>query len=378
MAERCVHELNRALHELFEARDDVYLLGEDLLDPYGGAFKVSQGLSTRWPDRVITTPISEASLVGITAGMAMRGLRPILEIMFGDFVALGFDQIVNGISKFREMYDDQVQLPLVVRLPMGGGRGYGPTHSQSLEKTLIGVPNVRVVAVSEYHDVAGLLKTAVIDDEPVFFVENKLMYGRALKRPDAGYVDELLAREVGEQYPAITFSGSEFADDAVTIATYGGSAALALDTATSLILEHELFCEVVVLSQLQPVAIEPVLESVQRTGALVTLEEGTRTGAIGAEIAASVQETAWGDAPSPRSTCRRRRRDRSGGARPRGGDAADVKRSTRGGPRARGRAGLRRARGSAHARGREHRARAPGRVARGRRAIESRPASLSA
>ena len=173
VAERCVHELNKALHELFERRDDVYLLGEDLLDPYGGAFKVSQGLSTRWPERVITTPISEASLVGLSAGMALRGLRPILEIMFGDFIALGYDQIVNGISKFREMYDDQVQVPLVVRLPMGGGRGYGPTHSQSLEKALLGVPNVTVVAMSEYHNVGGLLSDAVDDDEPVFFIENK-------------------------------------------------------------------------------------------------------------------------------------------------------------------------------------------------------------
>src|SRR5680860_185846 len=138
MADRCVHALNQSLHELFERRADVLLLGEDLLDPYGGAFKVSQGLSTRWPERVLTTPISEASLVGVTTGLAMRGFRPILEIMFGDFIALGYDQIVNGISKFREMYNDQVELPLVVRLPMGGGRGYGPTHSQSLEKTLLG------------------------------------------------------------------------------------------------------------------------------------------------------------------------------------------------------------------------------------------------
>ena len=293
MAERCVHELNRALHELFGQREDVYLIGEDLLDPYGGAFKVSQGLSTRWPERVITTPISEASLVGVTAGMAIRGLRPILEIMFGDFIALGYDQIVNGVSKFREMYNDQVEVPLVVRLPMGGGRGYGPTHSQSLEKALLGVPNVSVVAMSEYHDVGGLLVAAVEDSESVFFVENKLMYGRPVRRPVEGYVDELRVRETGGRYPAISLSGSEFSDDAVTIATYGGGAALATETATSLILEHEIFCEVVIVSQLQPLDIDPVLESVRRTGALVTLEEGTLTGGLGAEITALVHERAW-------------------------------------------------------------------------------------
>ncbi len=299
MAERCVHELNSALHELFERRDDVYLIGEDLLDPYGGAFKVSQGLSTRWPSRVITTPISEASLVGVTAGMAIRGLRPILEIMFGDFIALGYDQIVNGVSKFREMYDDQVEVPLVVRLPMGGGRGYGPTHSQSLEKTLIGVPNVAVVAMSEFHDVGGLLTAAVEDAEPVFFVENKLMYGRALRRAADGYVGELRARETDDAYPAVSLSGSEFSDDAVTIATYGGTAALAVETATNLIFEHEVFCEVVIVSRLQPLDLDPVLDSVRRTGALVTLEEGTLTGGLGAELAAAAQEHAWEDLRRP-------------------------------------------------------------------------------
>jgi len=145
---RCAQALNEALHEVFEQREDVHLLGEDVLDPYGGAFKVTQGLSDRWPDRVSTTPVSEGAMFGVAAGMALRGYRPILEIMFGDFVALGFDQIVNGIGKFRDMFDDQVRVPLVVRTPMGGRRGYGPTHSQSLEKLLLGVPNITVVAAS--------------------------------------------------------------------------------------------------------------------------------------------------------------------------------------------------------------------------------------
>ena len=146
---RSMERLRRSILDLFERRDDVYLLGEDVLDPYGGAFKITQGLSSRWPKRVITTPVSEAGLFGVAAGMAMRGYRPILEIMFGDFIALGFDQIVNGIGKFREMFDDQVRVPMVVRTPMGGRRGYGPTHSQSLEKLLLGVPGITVVAPSD-------------------------------------------------------------------------------------------------------------------------------------------------------------------------------------------------------------------------------------
>jgi pyruvate/2-oxoglutarate/acetoin dehydrogenase E1 component len=299
VSQRCVQVLNAALHEIFTEREDVDLLGEDVLDPYGGAFKVTQGLSDAYPDRVHTTPISEASLFGVAAGMALRGRRPILEIMFGDFVALGMDQIVNGISKFREMYDDQVTMPLVVRTPMGGRRGYGPTHSQSLEKLLLGVPNLVVVAASECHDLRALLVAAVDDDRPVFFLENKLMYGRPNRRPDDGHVGEFEVRETDEAYPALTFSATGFSESAATVVTYGGMLPVVLEAVTELVLEHEIFCEVVALSQLAPPELDAVLESVARTGALVTAEEGTLTGGIGAEIAARVQEAAWSDLRRP-------------------------------------------------------------------------------
>ena len=296
---RCAQVLNEALHGIFDERADVYLLGEDVLDPYGGAFKVTHGLSDRFPERVLTTPISEGGMFGVAAGMSLRGLRPILEIMFGDFIALGFDQIVNGISKFREMYDDQVEVPLVVRTPMGGRRGYGPTHSQSLEKLLLGVPNICVVAASECHDLGSLLRNAVEDERPVFFVENKLLYGRVNRRPEDGHVGELGLRESAGPYPALSFSGTDFSEGVATIVTYGGMVPIVLEAATDLILEHEIFCEVVALSQLLPMELEPVLESVARTGALVTVEEGTLTGGFGAEIAARVSEQAWSDLRRP-------------------------------------------------------------------------------
>jgi pyruvate/2-oxoglutarate/acetoin dehydrogenase E1 component len=296
---RCVQVLNEGLHGIFERRDDVYLVGEDLLDPYGGAFKVSAGLSTRYPDRVVPTPISESAILGLAAGMALRGKRPIVEIMFGDFIALGLDQIVNGIAKFPAMFDGKVTVPLVVRTPMGGGRGYGPTHSQSLEKLLLGVPGITVVAASECHDLAALLGAAVDDDEPVFFIEHKLLYGRPHRRPVDGYVDELRCVETPGSYPALTFSGNEFESATATIVTYGGMLPVALEAAAELILEHELFCEVVALGRIHPVDLDPVLESVERTGALVTLEEGGLTGGLGAELAALVQERAWGELKQP-------------------------------------------------------------------------------
>jgi pyruvate/2-oxoglutarate/acetoin dehydrogenase E1 component len=299
MTMRCGQALNAALHEIFERDPDVYLLGEDLLDPYGGAFKISQGLSTRWPERVLTTPVSEASLFGVSAGLALRGYRPILEIMFGDFVALGLDQVVNGIAKFRAMFDEQVTVPLVVRTPMGGRRGYGPTHSQSLEKLLLGVPGITVVAPSECHDVGALLAEAVADDEPVFFIENKLMYGRPNRRPLDGRVDELACIESAGRYPALTFSGNGFSGADATLVTYGGMLPLALEAATRLILEHEVFTEVVALGRLLPLDLEPVLDSLGRTGSLVTIEEGTLTGGVGAEITARVQAEAWSDLDGP-------------------------------------------------------------------------------
>jgi acetoin:2,6-dichlorophenolindophenol oxidoreductase subunit beta len=299
MDERCATALNTALTEAFETRDDVYLLGEDVLDPYGGAFKVTQGLSSRWPKRVITTPVSEGAIFGIAAGMALRGWRPVLEIMFGDFIALGFDQTVNGISKFRAMFDDQVRVPLVVRTPMGGRRGYGPTHSQTLEKVLLGVPGIKVVAPSECHDIRALLLAAIDDDDPVFFIENKLMYGRPNRRPANGRLGDLQCFETDGPYPALSFSGNGFSGGEATIVTYGGMLPIVLEAAVRLIIEDELFTEVVCLSRLLPLDLEPVLESVARTGSLVTVEEGTLTGGVGAEIAARVQGEAWDDLRRP-------------------------------------------------------------------------------
>src|SRR5512136_2612410 len=145
-----LESLNTGLHQAFSMDPGVYLLGEDILDPYGGAFKVARGLSSSYPERVLTTPISEAGFVGIAAGMALRGLRPVVEIMFGDFISLIADQLINHIAKFHWMYNEQVHVPLVIRTPMGGRRGYGPTHSQTLEKLYLGVPGLKVVAPAAF------------------------------------------------------------------------------------------------------------------------------------------------------------------------------------------------------------------------------------
>ena len=138
---------------------------------------MTRGLSDAFPDQVVTTPISEAGIVGLGIGLALRGFRPVVEIMFGDFITLAADQLINHAAKFRWMYNDQVRVPLVIRTPMGGGRGYGPTHSQSLEKIFLGIPGLQVLAPSAFGDPGDLLYAAVINsNDPVIFIEHKLLY----------------------------------------------------------------------------------------------------------------------------------------------------------------------------------------------------------
>ena len=142
-----VESINNALEKMLNNHKEIILYGEDLLDPYGGAFKVTKGLSSKHPNRVLPTPISEAAMIGIAGGMALGGMRPIVEIMFGDFTTHIFDQLITNASKFYHMYAFQCSAPVRVRTPMGGKRGYGPTHSQSLEKFFLGIDNLLVVAL---------------------------------------------------------------------------------------------------------------------------------------------------------------------------------------------------------------------------------------
>ncbi len=286
-----LERLNHALHHALETDERVYVLGEDILDPYGGAFKVTRGLSTKFPQRVLTTPISEAAIVGISNGMALRGLRPVAEIMFGDFVTLAADQLINHAAKFRWMYNEQARAPIVVRAPMGGRRGYGPTHSQSLEKLFLGVPGLRVVAPNCLGDPAALLDYAIRrDDDPVLFIEHKLLYTRPLLEAGRG---ELVDWEIGQSggvYPVFTLRISNVETAHLTIATYGYNFELARAAANELMYEYEIFAEIVLFSQLSPFELAPLLSSLRRTRRLLTVEEGTLSLGWGAEVAAQAAE----------------------------------------------------------------------------------------
>lgn len=300
--------LNQALHCALAQDSRVVLLGQDLLDPYGGAFKVTRGLSSAYPQRVLTTPISEAGVMGLAAGMALRGLRPVVEIMFGDFVTLAADQLINHIAKYRWMYNDQVRVPLVLRTPMGGRRGYGPTHSQTLEKHLLGAPGLRVVAPSPYDDPGGLLLAAIADDDPVLFIENKLLYLLPVQPLESGSeftieklpagAEELTGSAAGLRLapyaPAYRLQVTGAPPPTVTIAAYGYMAELARRAIQTLAYQHEVFAEVIVVTGLAPFDAEPLLAALRRTGRLLAVEEGSRSFGWGAEVLARASEALGG------------------------------------------------------------------------------------
>lgn len=302
MSVNVLASLNSGLLVALQKDETVYLLGEDILDPYGGAFKVTKNCSTYFPDRVITTPISEAGLAGVSAGMALRGLRPVLEIMFGDFSTLISDQLINHISKFRWMYHDSVNLPLVIRTPMGGRRGYGPTHSQTLEKLFMGVPGLSLVApvnlVEEtLHQTPGDLLEGIIlkSLDPVFFIENKLQYLLPIHTPqdlpdlEIALAECIQADEVSLPTYRLNIKGAPAA--LVTMAAYGYMADLARQAMVRLAYEEEIFSELIIPTRLTPFNTAAISRSVDQTGRLVTIEEGGLSLGWGAEVLARVTES---------------------------------------------------------------------------------------
>jgi len=287
---RFVEVLNESLAELLDEDARVRVFGESIEDPYGGAFKVTKGLSTRFPGRVFDTPISEAAITGLAGGIALRGGLPIVEIMFGDFLSLCLDQVLNSLTKFRVMYGRDLPVPLVIRAAMGGKRGYGPTHSQSLEKLFLGIPELEVVAPSHLHDLRAALRRCVLESAgPTLFVEYKLLYPERMaddaELAEAGF--EVRREPAGLETVVLTPRGS---DPDVTVVTYGGMVPDVLAVAAALLRDEEIGVEVVAPARIAPLDPAPVLASLARTRRGVVAEEGTRTNGWGAELACRVYE----------------------------------------------------------------------------------------
>lgn len=282
---RVADGIRRALAEAMNDDPRMVLLGEDLRDPYGGAFKVTAGLSRSFDRRVRNTPISEAGIVGVANGLALAGMRPMVEIMFGDFVTLAADQFINHAAKFAWMYNDKVNVPLVIRTPMGGYRGYGPTHSQCLEKHLLGLPGTRVLALHRRYSPWKLYRELLADnDRPTLVIENKMLY---TQQADAEAPADFALSVNQALFPTVRLSPTEDTPT-VTLVAYGAMVGLAEAAAVHLWEQEEIACEVIMPTQLYPLDVEPILESVNATGKVVIVEEGQSFAGWGSELLAQL------------------------------------------------------------------------------------------
>jgi len=286
--ERVVNRIYAGLRAALERDDRVFLLGEDIEGPYGGAFKATKDLSQLFPGRVRNTPISELAITGIGNGLALGGMRPVVEIMFGDFVMLAGDQIVNHAAKFSFMYAGQVEVPLVVRTPMGGKRGYGPTHSQSLEKHLLGIPGTRVIALHHRFDPADVydrLLGGVVPALPTIVIENKILYG-VHASPQA--VEGFKWFHSSHDFPVSTMRAEARPD--ATIVCYGGMLPDAEKAVEQLFVEHDLVAEIVCPTQIYPLQAQAILPLAERSGRLLVMEEGHGFCGFTAEMMAALYE----------------------------------------------------------------------------------------
>lgn len=285
-----LNDLQLSLQGIFQEDPSVILLGEDVLDPYGGAFKVTKGLSTRFPDRVIGTPICEATLAGVGTGLALRGFRPVVEIMFGDFITLCADQIINHATKLSAMYGvPHMPVPLVIRTPMGGGRGYGPTHSQNLEKIFLGVPHLNIVAPSLYHSPGIELRKAIYSSIPTLFIEHKLLYPMKLRLPDSpGFPVRLHEERAGEFAVAVlrNYDPARLSPDVLFLA-YGGVSRF-FDDVLSRAADEEIWVEAAFPAALHegfPNMLGPLVE---KCGRVVIVEDAPPGFGWASELAATI------------------------------------------------------------------------------------------
>lgn len=285
-AQRQVELINEFFRQQLVQRDDMIFMGEDVLSPYGGAFKVSRELSDLRNDRVFSTPISEAAIMGIANGLALNGFKPFAEVMFGDFVTLAFDQLVNHASKFFHIFNLQVKCPVVLRTPMGGRRGYGPTHSQTLDKFLIGIDNVKTVALNALLDPRKVYASVAREEHPVVVIENKIDYGKKIAAHRAANYRYTFSDEA---YPIVKISPIISTPD-LTLVTYGGMADIVNGCLDDIFMETELKVDLIVLTQLSPLPLSTIVSSVEKTGRLAVVEEGSLAGGIGSEVLASVLE----------------------------------------------------------------------------------------
>ena len=285
-------EVNHALHGLFATRPELILLGEDIADPYGGAFGITRGLSAAYSERVFSTPISENAIAGMAAGLALGGGEVIVELMFGDFITLCYDPIVNFLTKSVSMYGRRVQVPVVLRCPVGGNRGYGPTHSQSLQKHFLGVPHLSLYELSPLHEVQPLFERMLDEGEPAIFFEDKVLYtqpryghepgDRLFRRARLGGANDWVRVDTGEDRP----------DWAIVCP--GGLVRRVLAAMRAVLVEEEVSCQLLTPARLFPLDLAPTLPLLGAAGRVLVVEDCVAGGGWAAEVVRQIHEQLWG------------------------------------------------------------------------------------
>jgi pyruvate/2-oxoglutarate/acetoin dehydrogenase E1 component len=282
--------LRDGIAEEMQRDPKVFCLGEDIGIPggWGGAFTVTLGLEKRFPDRMINTPIAELGFFGVAVGAALMGMRPIVDVQYGDFLFLASDQIINNAAKLRYMSGGQIKVPVVMRAPVGA-TGRGSQHAQNMERFFFGVPGLKVVAPSNAYDAKGLLKAGVRDDNPVMIFEHKLLYGSKGARAEPGAVDATsdIPEEdfvVSLDKAAVLNHGSD-----VTIVAWLLMVHFSMQAAHILAAEG-ISVEVIDARSLSPIDWETISTSARKTGRVLIVEEGPKTGGVAAEIAAGLWE----------------------------------------------------------------------------------------
>jgi len=282
--------LKEALREELKRDERVFLMGEDIADPFGGAYKVTLGLSPEFgTERVIQTPISELGTVGACIGAALTGMRPVFDMMYIDFVGMAMDQILNQAAKIRYMSGGQAQVPMVLRTQGGMGRSSAAHHAQSLEAFFLHIPGWLVAMPSTPYDAKGLLKTAIRLNDPVAFIEHKLLYNNKGPVPEEEYTIPFGVADVKRE------------GDACTVVAISKTVEFALKAADTLAQEG-IHIEVVDPRTLFPLDMETIIQSVKKTGKLLVAHEAVERGGFGAELVARVASEAFGyvDAPIQR------------------------------------------------------------------------------
>jgi len=280
-----IKQLQNGLVTLLQDKD-VFLIGEDITEPYGGSFKVSKGLSLEFPHQVIATPMSEQGFTGMGIGMALAGLKVIVEIMFGDFITLCADQMINHASKFVGLYNKK--LHFVLRTPMGGYRGYGGTHSQSLEKLFMGFPNIWVISPSILHNPGNLLIKSLNLGKPILFVENKLDYTRNMFEETKSAKDHYIEL-FNSEFPLIKVTMKDELESDYVIITYGGLVAEAISLQEQLYMEDEISLHIISPSQLFPIDND-LIDLISDYKHIILLEESYPGASWSSEISAILSE----------------------------------------------------------------------------------------